>query len=106
MQTFKAYVAYDTPITCHLRDDAGRQDLSALTLTVEVRKYGHAFVLKTLSASGDATGDATFTVPKNLGISSPTDPYDYTDSGSLAGLYRFDIVSNGESIYRGILELV
>jgi len=105
MQTYKAQVAYDTPIECNLRDANGKKDLSADSLTVQVRRYGKQYVQKTLSATGTAQGVASFTVPANLGLSSPVDPYDYTYDGSFAGLYRFDIVNGGQSIYRGLLEI-
>lgn len=100
MNTHRAYLGADTPITCWVRDDDGKRDLSAFTLSVLLYPYGTSQDLGlTISATNPATGKATFTVTA-----------EDADAYLCPSVYRFVLkgVDGGDSetLYTGLLEVV
>ena len=100
MQTHRCYLTSDTTITCWVRDESGKRDLSAYTLSVLLYPYGNATDLGlTLSAIKPATGKAQFIV-------TAEDATAYLSQG----VYRFVLKgvsgSDSETLYSGLLEAV
>jgi hypothetical protein len=99
MQTHRANLSADTVITCWVRDESGKRDLSAKTLTVTIGPYGFPCVLLTLDATSPATGKVTFTVTQAA-----------ADAYFCPGVYRFSVIgtqsSVDENVYSGLLEVV
>ena len=115
-QTFQAFRGFDTPLTTFIRNELGRADLTGMTLSVDLYRYGR-------NASGiDGYGD-TFafrkrpyaTIPAtssepDLGIVQFTIPASLTDRRLDTGVYRLEFKAENESLtllaQGGILEVV
>lgn len=86
----------DNTVTCWVRDEAGRRDLTAAVLTVKLYAYGVGQEIDTLDAAqASAVSPVTFEV---------TDTF--SDSSLSQGLYRFVIEAGNVAVYHGLLELV
>lgn len=95
MNTHRAHIGTTTAVTCWVRDDAGKRDLSGQPLSVPVYAYGMSVPLMTLDAAQVATGQIEFTV------SQPA-----LERYFAPGLYRFAIKAGEEQVYGGLLEVV
>lgn len=89
MNTHRAHSGATTPITCWVRDDAGKRDVAGVALTVPVYVYGQTSPLLTLAGTRIAAGQVNFTVTASM---SP-------------GLYRFDVKAGDVVVYSGLLEV-
>jgi hypothetical protein len=95
VNTHRAYAGSDNTITCWVRDEAGKRDLSAETLTAAVYAYGLPCVLLTLDASQAEVGKVEFAVTQ-AAIERYFSP----------GPYRFAVMAGEEQVYGGLLEIV
>jgi hypothetical protein len=99
MQTHRASLFSDSLITCWVRDEDGKRDLSAFTLTATIYPYGKAPEILTLSATSAEDGKVEFTITAEDATAS-----------LCPGLYRFVITGadggDSETLYSGLLEAV
>ena len=98
MNTHRAYLDAATLITCWVRDEAGRKDLSAATLRAYLYPYGSAPEVESagIAATGTTLGKVTFTVTAAYG-----------DSNLKPGSYRLSIRDSADAqVYAGLLEVV
>lgn len=95
MNTHRAYAGADTVVTCWVRDEAGKRDLTGETLTVPVYAYRMTNELLTLDAKQVAVGEVQFTV---------TD--EQAERYLTPGLYRFAVKAGDSVVYGGLLEVV
>lgn len=95
-QTYQAHRGVSTPCVAHVRSDAGRADLSGMTLSVVAYGYGAQHVVATWPAESPSAGRVEFTVP--------------ADHKLPAGVYRLDIRAATETdavlAHAGLLEIV
>lgn len=106
--THRAYRHYDSPITCHVRNESGRLDLSAATLEVYVRNLDRQCrALRTLSATGDANGVVSFIIPKGTFYAGTMGAdYQLGAGDRRANNFKFEVTANGALIYDALLEVV
>ncbi len=96
MNTHRAYMGADNTIACWVRDEAGRRDLTAATLTVDVFAYGVTVPLDTLEAvQATAVSPVTFEVTEA-----------FSDASLAPGLYRFMVKADDVAVHHGLLEIV
>lgn len=95
MNTHRAYAGADTVVTCWVRDEEGRRDLTGETLTVPVYAYGMPHELLTLDAEQVAEGAVRFTVTE-----------EQAERYLTPGLYRFAVKAGETVVYGGLLEVV
>lgn len=96
MNTHRAYMGADNTVACWVRDEDGRRDLTAATLTVDLFAYGVQTEITTLPATqATAVSPVTFEV---------TDAF--SDANLGAGLFRFVVKADDVVAYNGLLELV
>lgn len=86
---------YDGTVSCYVRDDDGKQDLTGQTLAVTLRSYQRNCTVADVDASQSATGLVTFIVSDSLVSAKLPET-----------LYRFDVAANGAPVYEAILEIV
>ncbi|KAF1692663.1 hypothetical protein [Pseudoxanthomonas koreensis] len=91
---FRAYAGADTTLTCWIRDEAGRHDLSGADVTVVVKRP-NGYVVATLEATGSDQGEVTFEVTAD------------TVSQQLApGVFNVEILADGAVVGLGHLEVL
>lgn len=99
MQTHRVSLSSDTLVTCWVRDESGKRDLSDFTLSALIYPYGKNCELLTVSAASAVDGKATFTV-------TAEDAVAYL----WPGVFRFVLKgvdgSDSETLYSGLLEAV
>ena len=96
MNTHRCYLGAATAITCWVRNDAGRRDLSSPAVaTVYVYPYGSTVEAFTIAAVTTSLGKITFTV-------TAADAEAYLTQAP----YRFAVVWGTEQVYSGLLEAV
>lgn len=99
MHTHRISLFSDTAVTCWVRDEDGKRDLSGFTLSAIVYPYGKTTELLTVDADSDADGEAVFTV-----TAANAEAYLWP------GVFRFVLkgVDGGdpETLYSGLLEAV
>ncbi|HET6724786.1 MAG TPA: hypothetical protein VFH85_02135 [Gammaproteobacteria bacterium] len=91
--THRARYGYPETVTGYVRTDTGAAKLASRALCAEVRGWGKDDVIATLDASGTDDGEVT--------ISVPAEPERIE-----RGLYRIDVLADGEPIYIAALEMV
>lgn len=105
MTTHRINRGIDSPVTCYVRTEAGRMDLSSATLSAAICAYGGQHVLGTLDAIGDAAGKIDFTVPARL-FAGVGLGYDYGLSFDPRNLVLFDVFANDALVYQALMEIV
>ena len=95
----------DASVTCFVRTEDGRPDLSAATVDAVIRAYGKQFPIATLTATGDANGKVDFIVPASL-FAGVGMGYDYGLSCDPRNLASFDVLADGALVYRALMEIV
>jgi hypothetical protein len=95
VKTHRAWLGADTTITCWVRDDSGKRNLTGAALAVPVFAYGLTVPLVTLDATSPAVGQVVFTITEQQ-----------ADKTFSPGLYRFHVEAKGAVAYSGLLEVV
>jgi hypothetical protein len=92
---FRAYAGADTPLTAWVRDEAGKQDLSAVeSLTVEISRKGCP--LLTLEADSPEAGRVDFTLTAE----------NVQQQLNLLGVFRLRIIADNRVIQSGLLTVL
>lgn len=98
MNTHRVYMDASTVVTCWVREDAGRTDLSAATLRAYLYPYGSSMEVETagIAATGTSLGKITFTATLAYG-----------DTNLKPGSYRLSVRDSSDvPVYAGLLEAV
>ncbi|TWI04811.1 hypothetical protein IP90_00949 [Luteimonas cucumeris] len=99
MNTHRAYMGADNTVTCWVRDEEGKRDLSATDLTVVLGTYPATAAVTTLEAAqvvdGSDIGPVTFDVEQAM-----------SDRYLSPGLFQFQVKADNEVVYSGLLEMV
>lgn len=94
--TYRAFAGADNAFAVHIRDEDGRADLTDFdAIEVEIRR-GSETPLLTVDATGNATGDLSFTLTaENI-------------AGALCdlGSFRLYVLADGAVIHTGSLEVL
>lgn len=90
METKRAFSDTDTTVTVWLRNDAGKIDFTGEQLSVSLYAYGVPVAYDTLAATSSAEGKVDWTVP----------------AGTVPGLYRYAVLSDGFNVGGGLLEVL
>jgi hypothetical protein len=96
VKTYRASRSTDTPLVFWIRDDSGKRDMGEMDVTVEISRYGRSEdSLLSIAATTPEDGKATATLTAA-----------FADSDLGPGLFRVDVVGDGECLLRGVLEVV
>ena len=91
---FRAYAGADTNLTCWIRDEDGRRDLSEADVSVLVKRP-NGYTVATLEATGSDEGEVEFEVTAD------------TVSRYLApGVFNVEILADGSVVGLGHLEVL
>lgn len=101
MQTHRAYMGVDTNITCWVRDEQGKRDLSGEELFVYLDTYPATAGIVTLAAEQAVPGEDDVVKPVIFTVDAET-----AERSLMPGLFRFQIRTADEAVYSGLLEMV